>query len=132
MDKLRINIYSFQDLQIKWKKYKVQKTTYVRKRRYYIYILYINKIYISICTNKIRGYNINTYYIYTIYIYSPSYFFSRYIVSLKEYRKKLVISLISGERNYATRLEGRFFHIYILQFLNFFHVNILVFDQKLI
>lgn len=65
---LRINIYSFQDLQIKWKKYKVQKTTYVRKRRYYIYILFINKIYISICTNKIRGYNINTYYIYTIYI----------------------------------------------------------------
>ena len=68
MEKLRINIYSFQDLQIKWKKCKVQKTTYVRKRRYYIYILYINKIYISICTNKIRGYNINTYYIYTIYI----------------------------------------------------------------
>lgn len=60
-------------------------------------------------------------------------FFSRYIVSLKEYRKKLVISFISGERNYATRLEGRFFHIYILlQFLNFFHVNILVSDQKLI
>ena len=55
MEKLRINIYSLQDLQIKWKKCTVQKTTYVRKRRYYIYILYINKIYIIYINSNSMG-----------------------------------------------------------------------------
>lgn len=44
---------------------------------------------------------------------------------------KQIISLISEERNYATRLEGRFFNIYSPVTFEFSHVNVLVSDQKL-